>query len=106
MNIENCFLARSRLRQLLKYLPKNIRFSYDKKRKFLAQEHQPNNIFKLDEDIAEALKKAKQVNDILATLPNLNCGYCGAPNCRAFAEDLVRGEKVKCRYKEVGRHDD
>ncbi len=106
MNIENCFLARSRLRQLLKHLPKNMRLKYNKNRKFLAAEHQPNNIFRLDEDMGKALKMAKQVNDILEKLPNLNCGYCGAPTCRAFAEDLVRGENVKCRYVEVGRHDD
>lgn len=106
MNIENCFLARSRLRLISKHLPKKIGLSYDKRRKFFAEKHSPNNIFKLDDDLGEALKKTKQVNDILSKLPNLNCGYCGAPNCRAFAEDVVRGEDIKCRYKEVYRHED
>ena len=24
-------------------------------------------------------------------LPGIDCGACGAPSCRAFAEDVVRG---------------
>ena len=25
-------------------------------------------------------------------LPGIDCGSCGAPNCRALAEDIVKGE--------------
>ena len=28
-------------------------------------------------------------------LPGLDCGSCGAPTCRALAEDIVRGEHQK-----------
>ena len=31
----------------------------------------------------------------------INCGSCGAPNCMALAEDIVRGLKVSCKYKEA-----
>ena len=30
-----------------------------------------------------------------ASLPGLDCGACGAPTCRAFAEDVVRGNSQK-----------
>ncbi|MBQ7754571.1 MAG: ferredoxin, partial [Clostridia bacterium] len=26
------------------------------------------------------------------SLPALDCGSCGAPTCRAFAEDVVKGD--------------
>ena len=26
------------------------------------------------------------------TLPDIDCGSCGAPTCAAFAEDIVRGD--------------
>ena len=29
---------------------------------------------------------------IRAELPGIDCGSCGAPNCMAFAEDIVKGE--------------
>ena len=28
-------------------------------------------------------------------LPHLDCGSCGAPNCRALAEDIVKGEAME-----------
>jgi hypothetical protein len=32
---------------------------------------------------------------ILSRLPGIDCGVCGAPSCRAFAEDLARGEEIE-----------
>jgi Na+-translocating ferredoxin:NAD+ oxidoreductase RNF subunit RnfB len=32
------------------------------------------------------------MEEILAGLPGLDCGSCGAPTCAALAEDVVRGE--------------
>lgn len=33
-----------------------------------------------------------RIDDVDAMLPHANCGACGQPGCRAFAEALVRGE--------------
>ena len=30
--------------------------------------------------------------NLRAALPGIDCGSCGAPTCRAFAEDVIRGE--------------
>ena len=32
-----------------------------------------------------------EIERIRKSLPGIDCGACGAPSCRAFAEDLVRG---------------
>lgn len=46
---------------------------------------------KLDPDMRIALKKMQQRDALYEELPKLDCGACGAPNCYAFAQDVVRG---------------
>ncbi len=100
LNMINPFAARSSIRRLAK----NAAYSRidlsneaieDLKRKVKLK---PAGILKLSDDRMEALKKILKINSILEKLPNLDCGGCGAPSCRAFAEDLVNGVKASCRY--------
>lgn len=51
-----------------------------------------NPALQLDEDIVQALRKYEQMKKIAERLPGLDCGACGAPDCEALAEDIVRGE--------------
>ena len=37
------------------------------------------------------MQKLMEVENLLNTLPQYDCGMCGAPSCRAFAEDVVSG---------------
>ena len=37
----------------------------------------------------------QQMEEIVTQLGGLDCGSCGAPNCRALAEDIVRKNAVK-----------
>ena len=46
---------------------------------------------KLSDDIDRAIAMLEQVERITTELPGLDCGSCGSPNCRALAEDIVRG---------------
>ena len=46
---------------------------------------------KLDEDFEVAMQKMERMEEIYERLPKLDCGSCGSPTCRAFAEDIVRG---------------
>ncbi|MBT9129903.1 MAG: Electron transport complex subunit RsxB [candidate division WS2 bacterium] len=48
-------------------------------------------VLKLDEEMEVSLRKFEQLEHILDTLPGIDCGACGAPTCRAFAEDVVLG---------------
>ncbi len=62
---------------------------------------EPNNALKLDPNILQALQKYDHMKTIAATLPGLDCGACGAPDCEALAEDIVRGEATEtdCIFK-------
>ena len=62
-------------------------------------EHVP--IHKLDSDIMRAMEKLERMEQLTEDLPGLDCGACGAPSCRAFAEDMVRGEAklTDCIFK-------
>jgi Na+-translocating ferredoxin:NAD+ oxidoreductase RNF subunit RnfB len=32
----------------------------------------------------------RKINELKEILPHVDCGICGAPSCRAFAEDIVQ----------------
>jgi len=52
----------------------------------------PRSIMELDKDIKTAIFKMKKINEILTSLPGLNCSACGSPTCYALAEDIVQGK--------------
>ena len=94
--IENAFVAKSKIHTVRKGFMKdkiNVEDSLDKPDEFYSKsdEWQPLNVFKLDNDFMVAFRKMQQLEDIMKTLPGLDCGVCGAPSCRAFAEDVVNG---------------
>ena len=62
---------------------------------------EPRPTLKLDDDMAAAIRKMEQMERILEDLPGLDCGSCGAPNCQALAEDVVRGlaTEMDCVFK-------
>ena len=45
--------------------------------------------WRLADDISEAMEKMAKINELIDTLPGLDCGMCGSPSCEAFAEDVV-----------------
>ena len=51
----------------------------------------PNSAMQLDDDIVEAMRKMERIEAIYKRLPGYDCGSCGSPTCRTFAEDIVRG---------------
>lgn len=42
-------------------------------------------------NIKDAMRMMSDINEIQKRLPGLDCGTCGAPSCRALAEDVVKG---------------
>lgn len=58
-------------------------------------------VMKLDQDISIAMQKLENLEKIYSELPGLDCGACGAPNCRALAEDIVReiANETDCTFK-------
>ncbi|MBT9155424.1 MAG: Periplasmic (Fe) hydrogenase large subunit [Firmicutes bacterium] len=51
----------------------------------------PRPFLQLDANIEVALQKLNELEALVGQLPMLDCGACGAPHCRALAEDIVRG---------------
>ena len=51
----------------------------------------PRPAMVLDRDMGRALAMEERLEEIAASLPGLDCGACGAPDCRALAEDVVKG---------------
>ncbi|MCX7885149.1 MAG: 4Fe-4S binding protein [Caloramator sp.] len=49
---------------------------------------------RLADDFESAVKKMKYMNEIINLLPGIDCGQCGSPSCKAFAEDVVRGFSI------------
>jgi Na+-translocating ferredoxin:NAD+ oxidoreductase RNF subunit RnfB len=45
--------------------------------------------------------RLREMNQIYAELPHIDCGSCGRPSCKALAEDVVRGngEATDCIFK-------
>ncbi|HEY3353780.1 MAG TPA: (Fe-S)-binding protein, partial [Polyangia bacterium] len=44
---------------------------------------------RLDPDMAAAVAKLRRIDELTRALPGRDCGQCGAPTCRALAEDVV-----------------
>lgn len=96
LNVENPFIAKARLRSLRKYLPISRNHAE-------GTESVPEDLFlsgpleldqptRLAEDRLTAIAKMAQIEAIYRELPHLDCGSCGAPNCHALAEDVVKGD--------------
>lgn len=105
LTVENAYVAKTRLKKHIENAKKNHaskHIQFDKFEEIIWTsdlKHRP--IMKLDEDIAAALKKLERMETISKELPGLDCGACGAPSCRALAEDIVRGnaDETYCVFK-------
>ena len=49
---------------------------------------------RLAPDLLKAMIMLEETEMIVESLPGLDCGSCGAPTCRAFAEDVAKGDAV------------
>ena len=68
---------------------------------YFDQQIEPNSVMKLDDNLVVAMQKMERMNAILESLPGYDCGSCGSPTCRTFAEDVVRGycSEMGCIHK-------
>ena len=100
LTFENSYVARNVVHSLMSgcditHPDEAVKASYLTKYNLLTDKKiQPNSVMRLDDDIVEAMRKMEIVN----SLPGYDCGSCGSPTCRTFAEDIVRGfcNKMDC----------
>lgn len=105
LTVENMFVAKTRIKKLIdeakeKGLDMTLNENYHYDLVWTGNvEHRP--VMKLDKDFAVAMKKLETLEAINKELPGLDCGACGAPSCRALAEDIVRGNanETDCIFK-------
>ncbi len=113
MAVENPYIARVRIRALQRYMP-------------VAQNHVilgenepiPREVMTVEPgeyssaellggDRMQSFRMMAEIERIYKLLPGMDCGSCGAPTCRAHAEDVVRGESklddCVIRMKEILR---
>lgn len=95
LNVENPFIAKARLRSLRKYLPISRNHIEEQtgipEELFWTAPLDSGNSERLSEDRLIAIAKMAEIEKIYKDLPHLDCGSCGAPNCHALAEDIVKG---------------
>lgn len=92
LNITNSFVTATRLKHITSELPKrqeSCSVTLEDAQFRMPIEHEP--VMKLDEDFAVAMQKMEQMDALYESMPKLDCGSCGAPSCKALAEDIVRG---------------
>ena len=97
MALENPFVAKARLQTLRRYLPVSQNYLSEDEKEYIPEHYFFENmptyrpIQRLSENFAESLRMMSDIQKLRDVLPGIDCGACGAPTCRAFAEDVVRG---------------
>ncbi len=97
MALENPFVAKARLQTLRRYLPVSQTFLSGEDREYIPEHYFFDSlptyrpIQRLSENFGESLRMMSDIQKLRAELPGIDCGACGAPTCRAFAEDVIRG---------------
>lgn len=100
LTVENPFAAMAKLHRLRKYMTVarshvETDFSYPSEEAFWTEEVEYEPVFKLGENVRESIARMAKVEELCAKFPGLDCGSCGAPTCKALAEDIVRGEATE-----------
>ena len=102
--IQNAFIAKNRIMNYVKKTEKSIMTNeeldkyinmYESGFLRLTEKIEPKSVMSLDTDLIKSIQKMEMVTEILKNLPGIDCGVCGSPTCRAFAEDIVKGENNK-----------
>ena len=101
LTIENPYIAKARIQRIRKHLPVSLnRFDGDIESIKWKEKLKYIGVMKLSDDIGEAIRMMGEIDRITETLKGLDCGSCGAPSCRALAEDIVMGKATldKCVF--------
>lgn len=94
LTVENPYVAKTRIQLLRKYLPVSKNHLKDGRipdEMNWSTELEAAPILRLSQDLSESMRMLGEIEEIQQRLPGLDCGSCGAPTCRALAEDVVHG---------------
>ncbi len=97
MTMQNPFIAKARLHSLKRYLPVSQNYLSKDDKRYIPDEYFFNDlpeykpISRLSDSMAESMRMMADIQKLREALPGIDCGSCGAPTCRAFAEDVIKG---------------
>jgi hypothetical protein len=94
LTIQNPFIAKARLLSIRRHLPisqNNDTADYIPESYLFENLPVYSPLSKLGNTVVESMRMMADIQKIKNELPGIDCGACGAPNCKAFAEDLVKG---------------
>jgi len=102
LTVENLYISYNKILKIIEALEfqkikacpdiQKVRKKYAQNYFFKKDKLEPRPLKPLNEDLAIAIKKRKEKEEIFANLPKIDCGACGSPTCMVFAEDVVKGE--------------
>ncbi|MDR1131683.1 MAG: 4Fe-4S dicluster domain-containing protein [Oscillospiraceae bacterium] len=103
LNIENPYVAATRIKQLRSYRPVSCNnIAGEEIPELLCWDAavEPVAAMRLDPVPGQSLGMMRRIEEIWSRLYGLDCGSCGAPSCRALAEDIVLGYSTEdaCIY--------
>ncbi len=92
--VENPFIAKTKLKRMKKTMPRQLNSLTDSipTEMLWDTELEYIPVFELEGSRMERFKKVSEMEKLVESLPGLDCGSCGAPTCRAFADDVIRGK--------------
>ncbi|RJP82664.1 MAG: 4Fe-4S dicluster domain-containing protein [Desulfobacteraceae bacterium] len=93
------YLAKSGVSRLIKIFGMGMNLSGTKLRKMYDDGYFFSPVDKIRSELVKTFPKKflsiqsmQEIDNILEKIRGKNCAVCGAPDCRTFAEDVVRGE--------------
>ncbi len=98
LNVVDKYLAKSSVQKMLKMFGLGRRLPREKILRLYEKgdfqtENRPSKLLNLFGSQKERLsiEAMQKIEDILGIIQGTDCAACGAPDCRTFAEDIVRG---------------
>ena len=100
--MENPYVAKAKLDRLRKYMPvsKSHLAGTELNNPFFEKEIEYTPVFKIGKSLKDSIAAMAKINALCEKFPGLDCGSCGAPTCKALAEDVVSGraDEKDCIY--------
>lgn len=98
LTVENPYVAQAKLKKLYHNLPHiatHVPANLEKQEIRWSKEVEYLPVYRLGESMKESIIMMNKVEKLCNNFPGLDCGACGAPTCKALAEDIVRGKATE-----------
>lgn len=93
LTVENPYVAKAKLDRLRKYMPvsRSHLQGTELDKPFFEKEVEYTPVFRIGNSLKDSIAAMAKISELCEKFPGLDCGSCGAPTCRALAEDIVSG---------------